>query len=70
MTNWTPRELDIPLTFLGPGRYTAEIYADAPDAAQYPKSVTIQKKTVDRDTHLKLQLAAGGGYAVRFLPQK
>ncbi len=70
MTNWSPRELDIPLSFLGAGRYTAEIYADAPDAGQYPKSVTIQKKTVDRASHLKLQLAAGGGYAVRFVPQK
>ncbi|MBV8572119.1 MAG: glycoside hydrolase family 97 protein [Acidobacteriaceae bacterium] len=70
MTNWSPRELNIPLTFLGPGRYMAEIYADAPDAGQYPKSVEIQKKTVDRTTHLKLPLAAGGGYAVRFLPVK
>lgn len=70
MTNWSPRELDIPLTFLGPGRYTAEIYADAPDASQYPKSVSIRKQQVDRNDHLKLQLAAGGGYAVRFVPQK
>lgn len=70
MTNWTARDLDIPLKFLGSGRYTAEIYADAPDASQYPKSVTIQKKTVDREIHLKLQLASGGGYAVRFVPQK
>jgi alpha-glucosidase len=70
MTNWTPRELDVPLGFLGDGRYTAEIYADADDAAQYPKSVTIQKQTVDRNAHLKLRLAPGGGYAVRFVPSR
>jgi alpha-glucosidase len=68
MTNWNSRELDLPLSFLGSGRYTAEIYADAPDAAQYPKSVSIQKKTVDRNSHLDIKLAPGGGYAVRFVP--
>jgi alpha-glucosidase len=70
MTNWTPRDLDLPLSFLGEGRYTAEIYADAPDAAQYPKSTTILKKTVDRNSHLAAKLAPGGGYAVRFVPLK
>jgi alpha-glucosidase len=68
MTNWTPRDLDLSLSFLGDGRYTAEIYADAPDAAKYPKSVTILKKTVDRNSHLAARLAPGGGYAARFVP--
>jgi alpha-glucosidase len=70
MTNWTSRDLDLPLSFLGEGRYAAEIYADAPDAAQYPKSTTILKKTVDRNSHLAAKLAPGGGYAVRFVPLK
>ena len=70
MTNWTARELDIPLTFLTNGKYTAEIYADAEDAAHYPKNVSIRKQTVDRTMHLKAQLAPGGGYAVRFVPLK
>src|SRR5579883_476447 len=70
MTNWSGRELTVPLTFLGTGRYTAEVYADAPDAGQYPKSVSIQKKIVDRNSHLDLKLAPGGGYAVRFVPAR
>ncbi|HTU47882.1 MAG TPA: glycoside hydrolase family 97 protein [Bryobacteraceae bacterium] len=70
MTNWTARKLDIPLTFLGDGKYTAEIYADADDAAQYPKNASIQKKSVDRNMHLEAPLAPGGGYAVRFVPEK
>src|SRR5262249_9731614 len=52
MTNWTPREFDLPLTFLGAGHYTAEIYADATDADKYPKNVSVQKKTVDNKAHL------------------
>jgi len=70
MTNWSSRQLDIPLTFLGSGRYTAEIYADSPDADRFPKNVVIEKRPVDRAAHLKAQLAPGGGYAVRFRPNQ
>jgi alpha-glucosidase len=70
MTNWSSRQLDIPLTFLGSGRYTAEIYADSPDADRFPKNVSIQRQPVDRTGHLKPQLAPGGGYAVRLIPVK
>ncbi len=68
MTNWNGRQLKIPLSFLGPGRYRAEIYADAPDADKYPKGVAAQEKTVDRSGSLSTTLATGGGYAVRFVP--
>jgi alpha-glucosidase len=68
MTNWDARELNVPLQFLGPGKYTAEIYADADDAAEYPKNVSVRKETVDAGTSLRLKLAPGGGYAVRFVP--
>jgi alpha-glucosidase len=68
MTNWDVRSLDLPLTFLGNGSYTAEIYQDAEDANQAPTRVSIVKQKVNRSTHLKAQLASGGGYAVRLIP--
>jgi alpha-glucosidase len=68
MTNWNPREIDIPLGFLGTGRYRAEIYSDADDAAQYPKNVSIRKEMVGPMMSLKAKLAPGGGYAVRLEP--
>ena len=68
VTNWTGRKLRVPLDFLGNGRYTAEIYEDAADAGQYPKHVTIRKETVRRRDALTLQLASGGGCAIRFVP--
>ncbi len=70
MTNWNPREIDIPLSFLGEGKYTAEIYADADDADKYPKNVSIRKETVTSLMHLHAKLAPGGGYAVRLVPTK
>jgi alpha-glucosidase len=68
MTNWSPREIDVPLTFLGEGAYTAEIYEDADDADQNPKNARILKKSVTAKTVLHVKLASGGGYAVRFVP--
>ncbi len=70
MNNWTTRELEVPLGFLGAGRYTAEIYADASDSAQYPKNISIQKKIVTSSSQLKIVLEPGGGDAVRFVPLK
>jgi alpha-glucosidase len=68
MTNWTPRNLEVSLGFLGPGRYTAQIYADGMDAADFPKHVSIRQTSVQASTILRLQLAAGGGCAVRLAP--
>jgi alpha-glucosidase len=68
MTNWTGRSLDLPLSFLDAGQYRAEIYADAPDADRYPKRVTITRQTVNRNTHLKADLAPAGGYAIKLVP--
>lgn len=68
MTNWSPRDLDIALSFLGAGKYTAEIYEDAPDSDRYPKNIKITKRSVTSASHLTAKLATGGGYAVRFIP--
>jgi len=68
LNNWDARQLDLPLGFLGPGDYTAEIYSDAEDAVEHPKSVRIERKPVTRSSRLQAALAPGGGYAVRFVP--
>ncbi|MDE3202521.1 MAG: glycoside hydrolase family 97 protein [Acidobacteriota bacterium] len=68
ITDWTPRTLEVPLKFLGPGSYTAEIYADGPNADTDPKEVIISKQTVTADSVLTLKLAPGGGAAVRMTP--
>jgi alpha-glucosidase len=70
ITNRDARELNLPLEFLGPGEYVAEIYSDAPDAAANPKHTTIEQRRVTASTSLKVNLAPGGGVAVRFSPAK
>jgi alpha-glucosidase len=62
-------ELDLPLEFLGTGDYTAEIYADAPDADQHPMNTVVEQKKVNRSGRLHVKMAPGGGQAVRVRPQ-
>lgn len=70
ITNWTPRTLRVPLSFLAQGKsYTAEIYEDAADAGTQPTHVTIRRQTVGRGDILTLALAPGGGCAIRFVPR-
>lgn len=68
ITNWTPRKLDIPLSFLGTGAYLAQIFADGPDASQNAKSLVIMKQRVKAGSHLSANLAPGGGVAVILTP--
>ena len=69
ITNWIPRELQVPLSFLGTGRYIAEIYQDAADAGTNPKNVTIRRQIVYKGKELTLHLATGGGCAIRLIPE-
>jgi len=58
----------VPLTFLERGRsYTAEIYADGPGAnwLTNPTPVAISRRTVTRNSRLRIILAPGGGQAIR-----
>jgi alpha-glucosidase len=68
-TNWTARDLRIPLSFLGKGSYKAEIYEDAADATQSPKHISIRQQDVRNSDTLTLPLASGGGSAIRFVPE-
>ena len=65
-----PRQLEVPLKFLGSGAYEAQIYADGPNAAATATDSTLEKRRVTADTVLNLKLAPGGGAAVRFVPAR
>ena len=68
ITDENERTLEIELSFLEPEvQYIAEIYADGSDAewVSNPHSYEIRDEVVDRKTTLKLELAPGGGQAIR-----
>ena len=67
ITNEESRTFDVDLSFLvAKGEYTAEIYADGPNAdwELNPYEMSIRKESVG--TSYKFKLARGGGHAVRF----
>ncbi len=65
------RTLDLDLSFLGSGPYTAEIWQDAHDAAEYPEHLEKAALTVTRQSTLKARLAAGGGgFIARLTPAR
>jgi alpha-glucosidase len=71
ITNSEARKVSVPLNFLEAGKsYTAEIYADG-EGANYksnPYPVVTTTKEVNSKTVLELNLAAGGGTAIKFTP--
>ncbi|MBN4080798.1 glycoside hydrolase family 97 protein [Caldithrix abyssi] len=71
ITDEDPRSLEASLSFLkADQKYVAEIYADKPDThwKTNPLAIDISSVLVDRDTKLKIELAPGGGQAIRFRP--
>ncbi len=63
-----PRQLQIPLNFLGSGDYEAEVYSDGPNAGSNPTDCTLERRRVNTQTVLSLKLAPGGGAALRITP--
>jgi alpha-glucosidase len=68
LTNWDARDVKVPLSFLGAGKYVVEIYSDAPDAAQQPKHTVLTRQNVDRMTVLDVHMVSGGGNAMWIHP--
>ncbi len=73
ITDEEARSFEIPLSFLPAGAsYVAEIYADGPGAhwRDNPYPVAISRQPVDSSSTLKLDLAPGGGQAIRIRPAR
>ncbi len=69
-SNEESRTLEVKLDFLDVNTsYIAQIYKDAEDAdwKTNPQAYTIDSKEVNADTVLEVNLAAGGGQAIRFI---
>ncbi len=65
MTNWKARDLDVDLSFLGNGRYRADVYRDGPNADRVGVDYQREKRPVSSADRLKIHLAPGGGWVAR-----
>jgi alpha-glucosidase len=68
MTNWTPRDLEIDLGFLGEANLRMESYADGVNANRMAGDYKLTKAPVTKAAMLKIHLAEGGGWAARVHP--
>jgi alpha-glucosidase len=66
LTNWTARDVALGLRFLGAGKWTAEIFRDGPNADRAAVDYVREVLTITRNDTLKVHLAPGGGFVVRF----
>ena len=66
MTAAEPRSIDLPLAFLGPGQFHAQIWTD--DAAAGPTVVVRRDRTVSADDSIHLDIPPNGGAAIRLTP--
>jgi alpha-glucosidase len=65
MTDREGRTLKIPLGFLGPGHYHAELYRDQPSSSRRLERVT---RNVAAHDVLTVDLAAAGGLLIHLSP--
>lgn len=65
MTDWTARRIELPLSFLPPGEYTATVVADGMNADHYAADYKIESRAVGPRASLVIDLAPGGGFVAR-----
>ena len=68
MTDWTPRDLEIDLSFLPAGNFNLDAYADGVNADHAAIDYRKSTSSVTRAGKLKVHLAPGGGWAARLHP--
>jgi len=56
-----PRQLTVPLGFLGPGAYSVKLYKDSTEG----DVTVVEDMAIDTTEGLKIPLPTGGGFAVK-----
>lgn len=70
ITDWTPRDLSIDLSFIGEGEFTAELFTDGKNAHRTARDYRREVKAMDvSEAPLEVHLAPGGGFAARISVQ-
>lgn len=63
------RDLELPLSFLGPQHYTAKLWKDAPETETDPNRLTTETFTASSSDVLKVRLSEDGGFVAQFTPK-
>ena len=66
MTDWSARDLEIPLSFLPAGTVREESWQDGANAARYGADWTRESRTVTSADRIRIHMAPGGGWVAHF----
>ena len=59
MTNWSARDMEIDLSFLGPGQWKMEVFKDGPNADRAARDYQKKEETVPSDGKVSIHMAPG-----------
>ena len=65
LTDWTTRDLQVDLSFLGDDTYLATLYLDGVNAHRQAEDYRVEQRELTKDSQLTLKLKPGGGAAIR-----
>lgn len=68
MTDWTPRDITLDLSFLGNATHTADIFADGINAQKDATDYIHTKKQINSNEKLNIHLSSGGGWTAIITP--
>jgi len=62
MTDWTPRELELNLSFLKEGTFSMKVFEDGINADRFAEDYKLKTLEVNKSSKISVQMAAGGGW--------
>lgn len=65
MTDWSPRELKVDLSFLGDGNYTMQVWQDGINADRNAQDFKMESMPVTKASSVSAKMAKGGGWVAR-----
>ena len=69
LTNWTARDIELDLSWLGAGAFAADVFRDGPNANRAGVDYEHAELALTAGDTLTLRLAPGGGFAARITPR-
>ena len=69
MSDDTPRELNLNLSFLNDGKYEMQLMTDGPNADRFAQDYQLKTVEVDQTFSKKLSMASGGGFTAIIRPK-
>lgn len=69
LTDWTPRELELDLSFLPAGKYNIEVFSDGINADRYAEDYRHSEAEAGQGEKIGIKMAPGGGWVARISPK-